>query len=79
MHEILGYVASALVAVSMVFSSNRLLRIVNTVGAGLFIVYAALLPSMPVLLTNAFVLVVDIIHLVREFRKRKIPTPPAAL
>jgi len=63
MQDLLGYIASALVAVSMFFSSSHVLRIVNSFGAVLFIVYGAWLPSIPVIITNVVILGVNLWHL----------------
>ncbi len=66
--EILGYLASALIAVSMIMVSVVRLRIINLLGSTLFIVYALLLPSVPVLIANLFIVAVNIWHLNKSFR-----------
>ena len=50
--EILGYVATVLVAGSFLLSSVLHLRIVNSIGSSLYAVYGALIDSFPVVLLN---------------------------
>lgn len=66
--ELIGYVASFFVAVSLLMSSFLALRILNLVGAVVFVVYGALLGSIPVVLTNGFIAVIDVYFLVRMLR-----------
>ncbi|MFB6317549.1 YgjV family protein [Saccharicrinis sp. FJH54] len=63
--EWIGYLASALVAVSLLMSSVKKLRWINMAGAFVFTVYGALIDSWPVLLMNAFLVVVNIYYLVK--------------
>lgn len=66
--EILGYIASAFVAGSLLMVSFVKLRVINLVGSVTFVVYAVLINSIPLLLTNAFISCVNIYHLARIFR-----------
>lgn len=66
--EFLGYGASIMVALSMLMVSVVRLRVINLIGSIFFIVYGLLLPSVPVVLTNLFVVGVNIYHLRRAFR-----------
>ncbi len=66
--ELIGYVASFFVAISLVMSSFLALRVLNLIGAVAFVVYGALLGSIPVLITNGFIAVIDIYFLVRMVR-----------
>ncbi|MFB6340527.1 hypothetical protein ACE1ET_02335 [Saccharicrinis sp. FJH62] len=63
--EWIGYLASALVALSLLMSSVKKLRWINMSGAFVFTVYGALIDSWPVLLMNAFLVVVNIWYLVK--------------
>lgn len=65
--ELVGYLASALVAVSMVMVSIVRLRVINMLGAVAFLVYGLFLPSIPIMLTNGFILAVNIVHLRRAW------------
>lgn len=63
--EVVGYAASALVAVSMMMSNVLKLRVINLVGAVAFAAYGALVGAYPVLIVNAFIAVVDVYYLAR--------------
>jgi len=63
--EILGYVASTLVAISLTMSSLAKLRALNLVGASAFAVYGWLVGAYPVMAVNGFITVVNVIYLLR--------------
>jgi hypothetical protein len=65
MTELIGYAASALVAVSLLTSNVLRLRVLNLAGALVFVVYAAMAGVWPVLAVNAFIAVIDAWHIVR--------------
>jgi len=66
--EIFGYVASVLVAASLVMASFVKLRVINLAGSLSFVVYGALIGSIPIVITNAFIVCVNVYHLFRIFR-----------
>jgi GNAT superfamily N-acetyltransferase len=68
LYEGLGYVASALVAVSLTMSSILRLRILNLAGAFLFAVYGTLIGAVPVAVVNAFIVCINIFYLARIYR-----------
>ena len=70
--EIFGYVATLIVAASFLFKSIVPLRIVNSIGAALFVVYALITQTYPVALLNAFLVVVHIYQLWRLKTASKI-------
>ena len=63
--EWIGYLASILVAVSLLMSSVKKLRWINMAGAFVFTIYGALISSWPVFFMNAFLVVVNIWYLVK--------------
>lgn len=65
MLEAIGYLASVIVAVSLMMSSLLRLRLVNLVGALLFAIYGFAIGALPVAAVNAFIVVVDSYYLVR--------------
>ena len=71
--ELIGYAASLFVLLSFFNKDLRKLRIVNSVGCGLFVIYGILLPSVPVILTNVAILLVNAYYL---FIKKE-PVSPA--
>lgn len=70
--EIIGYVASAFVAGSLVMSSILALRIINLIGAIVFVVYGILIGSLPIILTNGFITMIDIYYLVQMARASSV-------
>jgi hypothetical protein len=63
MYEILGYVASVLVAVSLTQSSVLRLRIINLLGAVAFTVYGVLISAYPVAVVNFFIVLINLYYL----------------
>ncbi len=66
--ELIGYIASFFVAISLLMSSFLALRVLNLIGAVAFVIYGAMLNSVPVMITNGFITVVDIVFLVKMIR-----------
>ena len=52
--ELVGYVGSGLVIVSMLMTSVARLRVINMIGSAIFTVYALLIHSYPTALMNLF-------------------------
>lgn len=69
--ELLGYIATFFVAVSFLFKSIIHLRIVNSIGAILFVIYSVIIAAYPVALLNAFLAVVNVYQLWR-LRQEKV-------
>lgn len=67
--EWIGYLASALVALSLLMSSVKKLRWINMAGAAVFTVYGLLIDSWPVVIMNAFLVVVNIWYLFKLSNK----------
>jgi hypothetical protein len=69
--EWIGYAASLLVAVSLMMSSLVRLRWLNLVGAVTFTVYGLVIRAYPVAVVNAFIVVINVWHLVQLGRRRE--------
>lgn len=69
--EWIGYAASVLVAVSLMMSSLVRLRWLNLLGAVTFTAYGLLIGSYPVAAVNAFIVGINIWHLVQLGRRRE--------
>ena len=67
--EVVGYVASVLVAVSLTLANIRALRIVNLAGALVFTLYGILVSAYPVAVVNGFIVLVNIFYLLRSEKK----------
>lgn len=64
--EWFGYLASLGVLVSFLMKNMKTLRIVNTIGCLLFVIYGYLLHSAPVIITNAAIILINLYYLIRE-------------
>lgn len=69
--ELIGYLGSLLVLVSFLMSSVVKLRIVNSVGALIFTIYAIIIHSYPTALMNACLIGINIYYLVRLTRPNR--------
>ena len=67
--EYIGYVAMAFIGVSFLMKDIRKLRLLNLIGAGLFIFYGIFIKQPPIYLLNSFILLVNIYYL---FQKKEI-------
>jgi hypothetical protein len=67
-YEIIGYVASVLVAVSLMMSKIVTLRVVNLMGAATFAVYGWLIGAAPVAAMNAFIVLINLYYLAQMYR-----------
>ena len=70
--QIVGYVASGIIALSMTMNSIVKFRWINLVGATTFATYGYLLGALPVGLLNTFIVSVDIFYLLRIYTKKEI-------
>ncbi len=67
MYEYLGYVASVVIAISMLMNSIQKLRWINLFGAALFSTYGFVIGALPVGLLNGFIVGIDIYYLVKMY------------
>jgi len=58
-----GYAAMVTLMISFLMKDIKNLRYINTVGCLLFVAYGFLLNSIPVIITNAFISMVNIYYL----------------
>lgn len=63
--EMVGYLGSGLVIVSMLMTSVVRLRVINCIGSGIFTVYALLIHSYPTALMNLFLVGINVFYLIR--------------
>lgn len=63
--EYFGYAASALVLISFLMKNIRTLRLVNTAGCLFFITYGVLLSSIPIIVTNTAIVLINAYYLLR--------------
>ena len=70
--EILGYIASVLIAISITMESVVKLRIINFIGAILLGTYGIFITSMPIILVNYFIAVTNIYYLWKFFKSKRV-------
>lgn len=70
-YEILGYVASVFVAISLMMSSIIKLRIINFFGSLAFSIYGFLIGALPVGFMNAAIALFNIYHLYNLTKKEE--------
>jgi hypothetical protein len=63
--ELLGYLASVLVAISLTMKNIVRLRVINGIGAAAFSLYGLLIGSYPVFGMNAFIVGINLYYLVQ--------------
>jgi len=62
--EMIGYLASITILLSFIMKDLKKLRIVNTAGCTIFIVYGVLLDySIPIIMTNAAIVIINLYYL----------------
>lgn len=67
--EIVGYVSTLVVLISFLMSSVIKLRVINSVGCVIGVVYAALIGAYPTVFLNGALLLINIYYLIRLTRK----------
>ncbi len=65
--EWIGYLASAIILVSLLMSSIIKLRIINTVGSVIFAVYGIIIGSIPVAVMNFGIVGINIYYLIKMY------------
>ncbi|MBP7202867.1 MAG: YgjV family protein [Propionivibrio sp.] len=68
--EWFGYAASVVVAISLTMSSIVKLRWLNLTGAMMFSTYGFIIGALPVGFLNLFIVVINIVYLVRMYREK---------
>lgn len=66
MIELVGYMASAFIVLSLCMSRMKLLRLFSIVGGVLFVVYGFLIGSAPVVITNGSAIGANLFNLWRS-------------
>ncbi|MDR3627574.1 MAG: hypothetical protein P4L45_12105 [Ignavibacteriaceae bacterium] len=61
--EVIGYIGSVLVAISLMMSSIIRLRIINLIGSSIFSIYGFIIGAVPVGLLNGFIALINVYYL----------------
>lgn len=67
--EIFGTAASIMIILSLVSSNIKWLRLLNLIGSIMFVVYAIIINSFSVALTNSFGALFNIYHLIKIYKE----------
>ncbi len=70
-NDILGYLASSFVVISLLTSNIKYLRYLNMTGCILFVIYGILISAYPVAMMNAIAFLINLYHLVKLHIKQK--------
>jgi uncharacterized membrane protein len=71
--EWVGYLASLVLMASFLMKNINTLRIINSTGCILFVIYGFMLAtSWPIIISNAFILGVNIFYLTKHFRSVEV-------
>ncbi len=70
--EWIGYAASILIVISLTMTSIIKLRIINSIGCFLFVVYGIYVKAYPVAISNAVIIVINIYNLYSLYKKEKL-------
>ncbi|RAR75695.1 uroporphyrinogen decarboxylase [Flavobacterium aciduliphilum] len=69
--EWVGYLASLVLMISFLMKNIITLRIINSIGAIIFVIYGFMLDvSWPIVITNLFILGVNVYYLVKHFTSK---------
>jgi len=68
--EIFGTFASVVVAISLMMKNAKRLRILNGLGAFLFVIYGAFIQSIPVFSLNLFVTIIDVYYFIQMIKMK---------
>ncbi|WP_054742680.1 YgjV family protein [Cellulosilyticum ruminicola] len=61
--EWVGYSASAMIAISLLMTDIHRIRVINTIGCILFIIYGIGVGAYPVAIANAIIIIINIYHI----------------
>lgn len=68
-YEFIGYAGSILIAISLLMKSLIRLRILNAIGALVYVVYGILIQAYPISFLNGLIVIIDLFYLLQMFRR----------
>jgi hypothetical protein len=75
MIELIGYIAMCLTVLSFAFNEQIYIRVVNTIGSLVWILYGIVLKQNPIILVNTFVIMFHIYWYIKWQKKLKLKNP----
>lgn len=76
--ELIGYLASALIVVSLAMTSVVRLRIISFIGSVTFVVYGLLIGAWPIVVSNAIIAGINVWYLRKELTRTDLGASPVA-
>jgi GNAT superfamily N-acetyltransferase len=70
-YEVIGYVASILVAISLMMTSILKLRVINLIGSACFTAYGLLIGAYPVAVVNLLIVLINLYFLYDAYHTRE--------
>lgn len=70
--EYIGYGASIFIVISLMMTSIVKLRVINSIGCFLFVLYGIYVSAYPVVISNAIIIVINIYNLYKLKNKEKV-------
>ncbi|RTR33243.1 uroporphyrinogen decarboxylase [Shewanella atlantica] len=64
-YELIGYLGSAVIAISLLVANVTLLRYLNSIGCAIMVTYALLISAYPVVLMNCICIIINIYHIAK--------------
>ncbi|PKG74713.1 uroporphyrinogen decarboxylase [Shewanella sp. GutCb] len=64
-YEIIGYLGSAVIAISLLVTNVTLLRYLNSIGCAIMVTYALLISAYPVVLMNCICIIINLYHIIK--------------
>ena len=71
MVEWIGYAASVLVAISITIKGGIYFRVFNFSGAVCFLVYGILIKTWPVVIINAYGIIINLFHIIISLKTKE--------
>ncbi len=68
--ELVGYLGSVVVAISLTMRSLVRLRVINSIGCLVFVIYGILIHAYPVAAMNGFIFCINAFYLMRMYRQK---------
>lgn len=69
--EWIGYSASLFIVISLTMTSIVKLRIINSIGCFLFVVYGIYVKAYPVAISNALIIIINIYNLYNIYKYKE--------
>ena len=69
--EWVGYAASTFIDISLIMNSVTKIRIINTIGCILFVIYGLNVGSYPVAFSNSLIIIINLVYLFKDRDKNK--------